>query len=914
MKILEVVTLPLFLTLLLGVSFKTSAQAPVLAEAKFISHNGVHISWTGLAGITAYRVDISTDNFETFVPGFENYSATIAQPTTGPVLWNFIGLNAETSYQVRVKAELGGAFSDYSNSITFTTREIPPQASSLSWQFGFGSDGSDQVARMTIGSDGFLYVVGYFEGNLNVEGNIINGLGKRDGYVAKFSTDGNLEWIKVIQGTGNEEIWAVTTDSHSLYLYGVFNQAINVDINGGTSQLDVRGVETGLPQDNGDGFLASYDLSTLTLEWSISLGDAFPITGNPIQSDGTNLYLTGVFYRDNDFDPDSGVHQLSSKGDDDVFIAAYNALNGALNWAHSFGGDGSGDWGYSILIEGDYLFACGFYSFNVDLDPGPSVVTAPNGGGFFSKFNKADGSLIWAKAIAGGAGTYGNILDMAIKGGAIFLAGDYRGFVDFDTGPNEKFITSNSNSDGFFGKYSVDSGDLIWVKTMTGSGSSTDDLSLRKIVVDDNSVYVAGNSVWSSNFNSDPGGAFRTSFATDIFLASYQQSDGSFNWAKTIGGSGFDFIRGGLTMNTDAVFIGAKFTGLVNFNPYQGSSFYSGNNDYSAVARYDLEGATPEIPTGLSASQITFNSTLISWNNSVNTTSYRIDLTKDHFQTYVASYSNWSVSGTKLVLEGLEPGTVYEFRVRAVNSAGISENSLIGEFSTKGLQTISFAEIVDQTITIGSFVLDVTASSGLPLTLETTTPEKISIDGKTVTLLNPGFATIVASQDGSEEFEAAPDVERSFCVLPEKPDLAIIPGVISSSSATGNQWLLNGEVLTSETSNQITPTVEGNYSVKVIIEGCESEASDGFQFVITGLEDEFSKLGIDPNPVRSFLKVNTTEFDSFSLRNNQGIIMEVPVEEVGDSRIIDVRNVPPGPYLLSFRIKGRVKHIKIIKL
>lgn len=54
------------------------------------------------------------------------------------------------------------------------------------------------------------------------------------------------------------------------------------------------------------------------------------------------------------------------------------------------------------------------------------------------------------------------------------------------------------------------------------------------------------------------------------------------------------------------------------------------------------------------------------------------------------------------------------------------------------------------------------ASSGLPVTYESSTPTVCTISGATVTMASVGTCTVVASQGGNSEWEAAPDVSQSI--------------------------------------------------------------------------------------------------------------------------------------------------------
>lgn len=95
--------------------------APVANAATGISSSGFVASWSSVSGATEYRLDISTDNFVTFVPGYENLLVVgISQAVSG--------LTANTSYAYRVRAGNIGGASPHSNVINLTTLPPPPSA------------------------------------------------------------------------------------------------------------------------------------------------------------------------------------------------------------------------------------------------------------------------------------------------------------------------------------------------------------------------------------------------------------------------------------------------------------------------------------------------------------------------------------------------------------------------------------------------------------------------------------------------------------------------------------------------------------------------------------------------------------------------------------------------------------------
>lgn len=84
----------------------------------------------------------------------------------------------------------------------------------------------------------------------------------------------------------------------------------------------------------------------------------------------------------------------------------------------------------------------------------------------------------------------------------------------------------------------------------------------------------------------------------------------------------------------------------------------------------------------------------------------------------------------------------------------------------KANQTISFAALSNRPLGSALFTVSATASSGLAVTFASTTPSTCAMSGATVTLAAEGVRTIRAQQGGNANYNAAPNVDRSFTVLP----------------------------------------------------------------------------------------------------------------------------------------------------
>ena len=99
---------------LISVTTSTAIAAPVANAATVITATGFTANWLVVSGATGYRLDVSGDNFATFVTGFSDKAIT----TVNDVV---TGLTAATAYKYRVRAVNANGTSVNSNVIDVTT-------------------------------------------------------------------------------------------------------------------------------------------------------------------------------------------------------------------------------------------------------------------------------------------------------------------------------------------------------------------------------------------------------------------------------------------------------------------------------------------------------------------------------------------------------------------------------------------------------------------------------------------------------------------------------------------------------------------------------------------------------------------------------------------------------------------------
>ena len=94
----------------------------------------------------------------------------------------------------------------------------------------------------------------------------------------------------------------------------------------------------------------------------------------------------------------------------------------------------------------------------------------------------------------------------------------------------------------------------------------------------------------------------------------------------------------------------------------------------------------------------------------------------------------------------------------------------------KAQQTINFPAQADKITVDPDFDPGATASSGLPVSYQSSTPGVCAVAGGKVDILGEGSCSITASQAGNGNYEAAQDVTRTFAVTkPKDPPTIAIP-------------------------------------------------------------------------------------------------------------------------------------------
>jgi gliding motility-associated-like protein len=459
------------------------------------------------------------------------------------------------------------------------------QTPSTAWAHQFGEEFDDYANSIATDANGNTYTTGAFSGKMDFDPGPgvfeITSVNEQDAFILKLDQNGNFLWAKNMGGAGN----GVTIDaSGNVYTTGWFTDPGDFDPGAGTFTLT--------PAGHTDIFILKLDKDGIFI-WAKSIGGTEYDEGKAIVTDATgNVYFTGYFQDVVDFDPGAATFNLTSAGNNDIFIAKLDN-NGNFIWAKQVGGV-NGDNANSIALDpsNNVLVTGGFRGSSIDFDPGTGTYPLSTTSGTYDVFIlKLDnnGAFTWAVQIGGTGADTGNAITSDISGN-VYVTGQFRSTVDFDPGTGTFNITSGGFDNMFVLKLDKDK-NFTWAKnpgvTLYSSGNGiVVDASQNVFITgnfDDNesggNIYVAqldagGNTIWDHTLgktdDDSPGGS-GLSIALDgsgnIYFA------GGFNFTVDFG---FGCIDERSAVGTFDIFI-EKLTSnssltITSFSPTTGSA------------------------------------------------------------------------------------------------------------------------------------------------------------------------------------------------------------------------------------------------------------------------------------------------------------------------------------------------------
>jgi hypothetical protein len=404
-----------------------------------------------------------------------------------------------------------------------------------------GSNSFDQATSVAADGMGNIYKTGRFSSSsitFSTFGLTNNGSNNTyDFFLVKYTSSGNVIWVRHAGGQGNEEGLSVSTDaSGNIYVTGYFETTSLVF---GTYTITNA---TGLP----DIFVVKYDAAGNVL-WAQGFGGSQLDIAYGITADGAgNTYITGIFSSLSVLFGNYGVINTGTNTPD-AFIAKFNS-SGVPQWAKEIGGV-QDEKGVAVSIEpsGNVVVTGEYNSTTL------SSYSLSNSGGYDVFFGKYDtnGNLLSNFKIGGSndESPYSLVHDAS---GNMYVS------ITFESNTiNVGSLTFNSTStnDMLLVKYNA-SQVPQWGKRAHGSF-----IGRPSAVKTDPSgnVYLCG--YFDTSFLSFGGDTVTNSSmgTQDIYLVKFNTS-GTQLWGKSFGGVGIDMATCITTDNIGSIYLVGNYT------------------------------------------------------------------------------------------------------------------------------------------------------------------------------------------------------------------------------------------------------------------------------------------------------------------------------------------------------------------
>lgn len=336
----------------------------------------------------------------------------------------------------------------------------------LLWVKTAGGPLDDIAIGTAVDNDGNIFVVGSFDSIAFFDNILLTSTGRFDAFLAKYSPNGNLLWVKKMGGISSDAAFGVAADyKGNAYVIGDFQGFAAL----GNNVLTSRG--------NKDVFVAKYN-SNGDIVWSNRAGSSQEDLGLGIATDNEEgCYITGSFKSSADF---GNVELFTPSVSSEIFIAKIDSL-GAWEWAEQ-AGSLTGDAGYAITVDEDKnAYVTGYFSAEAYF--GSFTILARGYNDIFVAKYSAKGLCMWATHEGYNGLDIGTGIAVA-DDGSIFVCGAIDSFAYF----GNDFVGTGEQQDIFLAKWNRN-GEYQWVTT---GGGPNFQLAMAAAKGKENDIYVTG--------------------------------------------------------------------------------------------------------------------------------------------------------------------------------------------------------------------------------------------------------------------------------------------------------------------------------------------------------------------------------------------------------------------------------------
>jgi hypothetical protein len=189
------------------------------------------------------------------------------------------------------------------------------------WAKQLSGNGNESGVTIALDTSGNVYTSGVLNATADFDPGIgifnlsSAGIGNFDGYISKLNASGDFVWAKQLGGAVGSSLFIssiVLGADNNVYSIGNFSQTVDFDPGTGTNNLTSSGPY--------DVFISKLDNNGNFISTLQFAGSGFAEGRSLALDNEGNIFATGNFKATTDFDPNTGVFNLSSVGADDIFI------------------------------------------------------------------------------------------------------------------------------------------------------------------------------------------------------------------------------------------------------------------------------------------------------------------------------------------------------------------------------------------------------------------------------------------------------------------------------------------------------------------------------------------------------------------------------------------------------------------
>lgn len=320
--------------------------------------------------------------------------------------------------------------------------KINPQGQVL-WMKDIQGLGNEYAYGLSVNSQGKIALGGWMQGSISFNGssNVPN-VSNRAAYLAVYDTAGLYQWHQIVDGASNEYAYAcLASESGDFFLAGSYRNTVDFDPGPGSDSYTSN-------FGGNDVFISKYD-ATGQYQWVQVLGqNSFEAASGLAEDLNQNIYLTGDFSATQDFDASAASQSLTSNGFTDIFVLSLSN-SGQFRWVRQLGGSG-GDKPNAIVVKDSLVFHTGYFYNTVDLNPGPDSLLATSLGqnAIYLQVLDTAGAFVDALSLDGSGADIGLTVDH--QSGNTLIAGHFENAVDFDPDSTSmQVLRSFGDQDGF---------------------------------------------------------------------------------------------------------------------------------------------------------------------------------------------------------------------------------------------------------------------------------------------------------------------------------------------------------------------------------------------------------------------------------------------------------------------------------